>query len=491
MKKEFIAKITTSIDWFRFRQPGKRIGLALGVFDFCHEGHINVIRRAASACDLLVVGVHTDENVVAYKNVCPANSQIERRLAIEQLGIADKVVIFTDRKEICKKFNIDVVFHGDDWDPQKYREQWGEELLNELNLDIELLPHTPGVTSTAMRENIPPVGWWLHSAFPTWNRNHILDHMKDLYREIGGVWFVSRMGRDLVREYFPDAPCVLVEESLSTAEASLALNDYKLKVLVTATFNYEKMRPILSSLDTPINLVILSHGRSGKQGTSAEAFKKLASGGKPVVDKALTIHDWSYDNASYTHLDNFLNSGGSLNNAVPDYNRPRVLILPTWKVNEKGVGLLQDSRWADSLAELAKSCELVLAPHPLSSSIAVNRFLKKTGATLLETAGGSFAEVPGANCVICDLSGVFWESMLFDTPVILAGDNHNWPDDLHPSMAKTGSLVPFVNHENLVDNVTKLLGKRVPEQNSLAEERLGVVDGNATSNVAERIKAFF
>jgi glycerol-3-phosphate cytidylyltransferase len=489
MKKEFTSVITTGVDWFRFRQPGIRIGLALGVFDFCHQGHINVISRAASACDLLVVGVHTDENVIAYKNVCPANSQIERRLAIEQLGIADKVVIFTDRKEICKKFNIDVVFHGDDWDPQKYREQWGEELIKELKLDIELLPHTPGVTSTAMRENTPPAGWWLHSSNPAWNRKHIFDHMKDLYREIGGVWFVSRTGRDLVREHFPDAPCVLVEEWLSTAEASSALNDYKLKVLVTVTFDYEKMRPVLNSLDTPINLVILSHGRSGKKGTSAEAFKKLAAGGKPVVDKALTIHDWSYDNASYTHLDDFLNSGGSLTNPVPDNKLPKVLILSTWKVGEKGSGLLQDSSWTDSLAELAKTCELVLAPHPLSNSKVVNRFLKRTGATLLETAGRSFVVVPKANCVICDLSGVFWESMLFDTPVILAGDNHDWPDDLHPSMAKTRSQVPFVNHRNLVDNVTKLLGKRVPEQNSLAVERLGTVDGNATSNVVKRIRA--
>ncbi|MBT4292542.1 hypothetical protein HOD41_07600, partial [bacterium] len=265
----------------------------------------------------------------------------------------------------------------------------------------------------------------------------------------------------------------------------------KLKVLVTVTFDYEKMRPVLNSLDTPINLVILSHGRSGKKGTSAEAFKKLAAGGKPVVDNALTIHDWSYDDTSYTHLDKFLNSGGSLINPAPDYNRPKVLILSTWKVGEKGTGLLQDSSWTDSLAELAKTCELVLAPHPLSSSGSIKRFLKRTGATLLKTAGRSFAEVPEASCVICDLSGVFWESMLFDTPVILAGDNHDWPDDLPPSMAKTRSLVPFVNYNNLVDNVTKLLGKRVPEQNSLAVERLGTVDGNATSNVAQRIRAFF
>ena len=31
---------------WRRRQPRPVVGLALGVFDFCHEGHINLIRRA-------------------------------------------------------------------------------------------------------------------------------------------------------------------------------------------------------------------------------------------------------------------------------------------------------------------------------------------------------------------------------------------------------------------------------------------------------------
>ncbi|MBK6900876.1 MAG: adenylyltransferase/cytidyltransferase family protein [bacterium] len=68
--------------WFGFaRRVRSRpvVGLTLGVFDFCHEGHLNLLRRAAGMCDRLVVGVHTDEEVRRYKGVQPANSEARAR----------------------------------------------------------------------------------------------------------------------------------------------------------------------------------------------------------------------------------------------------------------------------------------------------------------------------------------------------------------------------------------------------------------------------
>ena len=32
----------------------KRVGLAMGVFDFCHVGHLNFLRRSAARCDALM-----------------------------------------------------------------------------------------------------------------------------------------------------------------------------------------------------------------------------------------------------------------------------------------------------------------------------------------------------------------------------------------------------------------------------------------------------
>jgi hypothetical protein len=343
-----------------------------------------------------------------------------------------------------------------------------------------------------MRKQIPPIGWWLHCPNPDWTRTHLFYHLKELYTELGGVWIVSQHGRNVVRKYFPNAACVLVEEGLTTVEASTALSDYNLKVVITATFDYINMRPILASQNETVNLVVLSHGRSGKKGTSADIFHQLGANGKPVIDGSLVIHDWSYDPLCYTHFDIFLRNGGCFTNPIPKLDKPRVLILTTWNVNKnnQSLGLLNNDEWAKAFAKLSNRCELILAPHPLAEQQSVQRFLNVSGAQLLTTSGRSFEEVPSANCVVCDLSGVVWESMLFDTPVILAvpESGYSWPIDLLPTAAETAKVIPFVHVVDLVQTVLNLLDKRSPNQAELAALRLGTIDGKATERIVERIR---
>ncbi|MBK7702205.1 MAG: adenylyltransferase/cytidyltransferase family protein [bacterium] len=204
------------------------VGLTLGVFDFCHEGHLNLLRRAAGMCDRLVVGVHTDEEVRRYKGVQPANSELERAAAVRALGIAHTVVVGSDRARLCREHRVKLVFHGDDWDPAAYRRRWGEELIARLGLELVLLPHTPGIDSTRLRAAVPDVGWWLYSSRPEWSRTHIFDHLRDLYARIGGVWFVGEGGRELVRRHFPDAPCALLREDQEAAAAAASIAHYRL-----------------------------------------------------------------------------------------------------------------------------------------------------------------------------------------------------------------------------------------------------------------------
>jgi len=476
---------------WRRRGPRPVVGLTLGVFDFCHEGHVNLLKRAAAECDRLVVAVHTDAEVRAYKNVQPANSEQARAAAIRDLGLADVVVVSSDRHAVCRKHRVDKVFHGDDWDDANYRARWGGDVMEALGLELVLLPHTPGIHSQDLRKQVPPIGWWLYSSDPDWSRAHIFSHLQGLYEKLGGVWFVSDSGRDLVRSRFPDAPCVLMEPEQPGGVAAEAVGDYSLSVMVTAHFNYRNMIDTLKDAPHPLALVVLSHGRSGKSGTSADVRRQHTppSGSNPETIGNLTLHDWSYDQGGYLHLDRFLASGGKFENPVPQ-ERPRLLILPTWGPEARKRGLIVSPRWYRELGKLARDCDLWLSPHPLNEADDIRDFVRATGAKVLPPEGHSHVYVPDVHCTLSDLSGVFWEALLFDTPAILA-DPHQpatWPDDLAPSRNDLVKTVPVSTPETLVADVRALCGLRDSDQSALARQRLGRIDGQATEDLAERIR---
>ncbi len=485
--------------------PSRTVGLALGVFDFCHRGHVNFLRRAAENCDRLIVAVHTDETVLRYKGERPANSELERARAIEDLGLADVVEVDSDRQAVCRRHRVNRVFHGDDWSRDTYENHWGRELIDELGLEIVILPHTPGLNSTGIRARTPRLGWWLYSPLASWDRSHIFDHLRRLYPDLGGTWFVSDSGRGVVREAYPDAPLVLLGEGVPHEEAARKALSFDVDVLVTAHFNYEPMLAGLRDADRPLHLVVLSHGRSGKSGTSAEvhrrhleavrgegasgAAKGSPAGGLIFGDGAVTVHDYSFADDGYGHLDGFLARGGTFDNPVPATDRPRLLLLPTWGPDPEGRGLLLSRRWGKALKRLGRDWDLVLSPHPLAGEKTVRNFARSVGCEVLPARGGSFERVPEFHATLSDLSGVFWEALLFDTPAMLASPDAGvrWPDDLRPSLADLSEAVPVVGPDELMETAAGLSGQRRPGQRALAEIRLGRIDGRATARMIERI----
>lgn len=56
-------------------------GFIQGTFDMFHEGHLNLINRAKSQCEKLIVGVNTDRLVEEYKQKTPI-VRLEDRLRI-------------------------------------------------------------------------------------------------------------------------------------------------------------------------------------------------------------------------------------------------------------------------------------------------------------------------------------------------------------------------------------------------------------------------
>ncbi len=130
-------------------------GYASGVFDLCHVGHLNLLRRARHRCRHLVVGVASDEYVEILKGRQPVVPCDERIDIISALGIVDEVVIdrSEDKRMVWEQRPFDVIFKGDDWQgtPKGYRL---ERTMGEIGVDVVYYPYTRQTSSTMLRAHL-------------------------------------------------------------------------------------------------------------------------------------------------------------------------------------------------------------------------------------------------------------------------------------------------------------------------------------------------
>ncbi len=131
------------------------IGYTTGVFDMFHIGHLNILRRAKEQCDLLIVGVSTDELVQRDKNKLPVISFENRCKIVEAIKYVDKVVPQVDKNKLAawEKYKFDKMFVGSDWQGTEAWNQF-EEQFKPLGVEIVYFSHTDGISSTILREII-------------------------------------------------------------------------------------------------------------------------------------------------------------------------------------------------------------------------------------------------------------------------------------------------------------------------------------------------
>ena len=133
-----------------------RVIYTAGVFDLLHRGHLNMLWASKALGDVLVVGVLSSDGCAAYKGRLPVENLHERMMAVERLRFVDVVVRQggTDPSDNLERFRPDVMTHGDDWD--RLRE--GHETLVRLGVEWRLVPYTPDVSTTLLREAMATTG---------------------------------------------------------------------------------------------------------------------------------------------------------------------------------------------------------------------------------------------------------------------------------------------------------------------------------------------
>jgi len=127
----------------------KRI-LTYGTFDLLHFGHIEILRRAKSLGDYLVVAVSTDE-FNAIKNKKAYHDYATRKKMLEAVRYVDLVIPEKDwgqKRDDVKRYEIDTVVMGSDWE--------GNENFEKLKdiCEVVYLPRTDNISTTKIKQDL-------------------------------------------------------------------------------------------------------------------------------------------------------------------------------------------------------------------------------------------------------------------------------------------------------------------------------------------------
>lgn len=127
----------------------KRV-ITYGTFDLLHYGHINLLRRAKSLGDYLVVGLSTDEFNNKEKNKECYFDFENRKLLLDAVRYVDLVIPeenWEQKISDIQKYNIDVFVIGDDWK--------GEfDYLKDSGVEVVYLPRTKEISTSKIKDDL-------------------------------------------------------------------------------------------------------------------------------------------------------------------------------------------------------------------------------------------------------------------------------------------------------------------------------------------------
>ncbi|HET6725177.1 MAG TPA: glycerol-3-phosphate cytidylyltransferase [Gammaproteobacteria bacterium] len=126
----------------------KRI-ITYGSFDLLHYGHINLLRRARSEGDYLVVALSTDEFTFSKKKSRCYFPYEKRKMFLEAIRYVDLVIpeeSWEQKTEDIRHYHIDKFVMGDDW-AGKF------DYLGDL-CEVIYLPRTPEISTTRIKEDL-------------------------------------------------------------------------------------------------------------------------------------------------------------------------------------------------------------------------------------------------------------------------------------------------------------------------------------------------
>jgi glycerol-3-phosphate cytidylyltransferase len=122
--------------------------ITYGTFDLLHYGHINLLRRAKSLGDYLIVALSTDDfNEIKGKKSYFSYEQ--RKLLLDAIVYVDEVIpeeTWEQKKEDVINHDVHTFVIGDDW-KGKF------DFLSEF-CEVVYLPRTEGISTTKVKTDL-------------------------------------------------------------------------------------------------------------------------------------------------------------------------------------------------------------------------------------------------------------------------------------------------------------------------------------------------
>lgn len=126
----------------------KRV-ITYGTFDLLHYGHINLLKRAKSLGDYLIVALSTDEfNLYKKQKKCyfPYNKRKELLEAVRYVDLVVEEKDWEQKVTDIDKYEVDLFVMGDDWE--------GKFDYLKDKCEVVYLPRTPDVSTTQIKEDL-------------------------------------------------------------------------------------------------------------------------------------------------------------------------------------------------------------------------------------------------------------------------------------------------------------------------------------------------
>ncbi|GAL85960.1 nucleotidyltransferase [Sporocytophaga myxococcoides] len=130
------------------KASGKKIVFANGCFDILHKGHIDLLNKAKSFGDILIVGLNSDESIKRLKgNDRPINSLDDRISVLSGLASIDFIIPFEEDSpsKIIEEIKPDVFVKGGDYKTKIIPEA---SLVNQFGGEVKVISFVEDKSTT-------------------------------------------------------------------------------------------------------------------------------------------------------------------------------------------------------------------------------------------------------------------------------------------------------------------------------------------------------